>query len=50
MRPSPMIVHLVQPVGRYVERVAGLQHLGLYPIVSSQYSSNTLNQVSYHIQ
>ena len=29
---------------------AGWVSIGLYPIVTSQYSSTTLYQVSYHIQ
>jgi hypothetical protein len=28
---------------------AAVGHLGLYPIVTSQYSSTALHQVSYHI-
>jgi hypothetical protein len=30
--------------------IAGKARVGLYPIVTSQYSSTTLHQVSYHIQ
>ena len=59
MNSPPMASHLLEHVLEdagvelhvgVAERGVVQHHLGLYPIVTLQYSSTTLYQVSYHIR
>ena len=40
----------LESVQSFPKTIAGKARVGLYPIVTSQHSSTTLHQVSYHIQ
>ena len=50
MTLQPQAINIVANLGANAHVIRKVQSTRLYPIVTSQYSSTTLYQVSYHIQ